>query len=212
VKKKIFLILCLLLLTCSTVFAEKQEWVDKSYDFKKVTTVAVLEPLIADDIKNGISEKEIPEIFQDKFKLPNKVKILRLAEIVALIKADTGQDAFEVYKQDKAAGEKLLNDNVSKHADLLITTNVEQYGMTSVYKNGYTYETTEKKTSYINNSNGTSSTVRSPVVREHVVQGGYTDYACAKVRFTVTDTKTNKEVFLRIQRVRKFLCKVQISG
>lgn len=197
--RKLLIGLFILLTFCQIAYADKQEWVDKNYDFKKVTTVAVLEPVIAGDIKNGISEKEISDIFQEKLKFPDNIKVLRLADIVALIKADTGQDVWEVYKHDNAAGEKMLTEGIVKHADLLVLTDVDKYGMISVYSSGYTYETTENKTSYVNQSGKAPISIQTPVTTQHTVEGGYVNMGCAKTRFTVKDTKTSKEVFLRIQ-------------
>ena len=64
--KKVFSILVLLFLFCNLAIAQQQEWVDKKYNFSSVKNVFV-DYEVNEKLKNGISEKETEEIYQEKF-------------------------------------------------------------------------------------------------------------------------------------------------
>ena len=64
--KKVFSILVLLFLVCNLAIAQQQEWVDKKYNFSSVKNVFV-DYEVNEKLKNGISEKETEEFYQEKF-------------------------------------------------------------------------------------------------------------------------------------------------
>ncbi len=187
----------LLVLFTTTAFAEKQEWIDKTYDFTKVKRVVIIHPGIADHLKNGIAENEIIEIFKDKAKISN-VKVMDIPQVVRLIKIDTGIDLDEIAKQNPDEALKLLRDNMATYADIVVTSNVSDYSMGSTYNEGFSYNTTSTQTSHVYGPNGQSATIDTPVTETHRVPGRNVSVAQAHVRFDVYDTKTSKTIFSRI--------------
>ena len=67
--KRILLFVIMLMMITVSAFADKQEWIDKNYDFGKAKRILVSFS-VPDELKNGITEKETEEIFfevlQDK--------------------------------------------------------------------------------------------------------------------------------------------------
>ena len=53
-------------MVCNLAIAQQQEWVDKKYNFSSVKNVFV-DYEVNEKLKNGISEKETEEIYQEKF-------------------------------------------------------------------------------------------------------------------------------------------------
>lgn len=199
--KKMAVSLILSLFIClfniSFAAAEKQEWVDKTYDFTKVKRVVILYPNIADYLKNGIAENEIMEIFNKKAKISN-VKAMDISQVVRLLKIDTGIDLEEVAKQNPDEALNLLHENMPNYADIVVITNVSDYSMGSTYRQGFSYNTTSTQTSYIYGSNGQSAAINTPVTETHKVRGGNVSVAQAHVRFDVYDTKISKTIFSRM--------------
>ena len=195
--KKIILTALILFVLSSVCFAEKQEWVDKSYNFSKVKTVFIYDPVIPNEIKNGIAENEINEIFNKK-KVLKDVKILDIPQVVILVQADTGINLDELYKTDPQGSLKMLFENIHKYADIVIVSKIQRYGTGSEYKEAYSYNTTTYQTSTVTTSNGGFATIDTPVTQTNTVPGGYFPASYVTVRYDVYDTKTNKQIFSRI--------------
>lgn len=194
-KKMIFLMAFFILLANSYCFAEKKEWVDKTYNFSNVTRVMFFGPNIASEINNGINEKEIIETFNTKINL-QKVEIVPFEELIIGMKAN-GIDMPELAKSKPMEFDKLLFENIYKYTDVIIVSSVSKYGIESRYKAPLSYNTTSYETSYINTQNG-SATVQTPVTKTHTLPGGYYNVACVLVRWDLTDAKTRKTILTRI--------------
>jgi hypothetical protein len=196
-KKVILLTIFTLFILNSYCFAEKQEWIDKTYDFSKVTRITICEPNIQNYIKNGILEKEIIDTFKSKAKISN-VKIVEPLTIINAINADLGIDLLEINKKNPQEALRIIDENSYKYTDIIITSTVNRYGMGSTYEEGFSYNTTSYQNSYIFTPGGATTTVQSPVTQTHNVRGGNVGVAITSVRWDVKDTKTLKNVFSRI--------------
>ena len=195
----ISIFLCLFLSVSSIVSAEKQEWVDKNYDFTKVKRVLIHEPVVSDKLKNGISEHQISEIFSSKLKLPDNAKVVTTAEIVNKVKVDSGIDILALMAQNPKEASRLYYEAIPNYSDIVITSRVFEYSIGSEYREGYTYSTTEYQTAYVNNNRGTSlGTVDMPVSTTHSIPGGNVPVVYASVRWDVYDAKTGKAVISRL--------------
>ena len=183
-------------LNTGVALAEKQEWVDKTYDFSKVKRIVIFDPNILDKLKNGINEKEIIEIFKSKAKI-EKVIIIELSKICNNIYLDTGINLVELNQQNPSEALRILDESLPKYADIYVASSVNEYSMGSQYNEGYTYNTTSYQTSYVTGPGGTA-TIQTPVNQTHTIPGGYVSVAYANVRFEVYDIKTNKAIFTRI--------------
>jgi hypothetical protein len=177
--------------------AEKQEWVDKTFDFTKVKRVYIYTPFVAEYLKNGIVENEILDTFKDRVKLPN-AQVLDTGAVARLIEIDTGIDLLELNRTDPIEAGKIFFENTPKHVDLIIYSQVGKYGMGSTYRQSFTYNTTNYQNSYIYGPNGTSAVVQAPQTQTHTVPGGNIPLASASVRWDVIDTRTGKTIFSRI--------------
>lgn len=69
--KKIIILTLLLLCYTFAAFAQKQEWIDKNYNFKNSKRILVIYD-IPENLKNGITENETAEIF-----MKNLLKVFR---------------------------------------------------------------------------------------------------------------------------------------
>lgn len=194
--RKIVLV-ALLFLISGTCYAEKQEWIDKNYEFYKVKNVYIYTPFIAEYLKNGIVENEILDTFNEKAKIPN-VKILDTGMIARLIEIDRGIDLLELNRTNPAEVGKIFNENVPKYVDLIIYSQVGKYGMGSTYRQAFSYNTTNYQNSYIYGSNGSSAVVQTPQTQTHTIPGGNIPLASTSVRWDVIDAKTGKTIFSRI--------------
>ncbi|MDD4049340.1 MAG: hypothetical protein PHI90_11130 [Clostridia bacterium] len=201
--RKIILIMLMMLTSTSLCFAEKQEWVEKTYDFSKITKVTILDPIIADNIKNGIKEREISEIFKTHAKLSN-IKLVEPSTVILSLNAEFGVNLMELNKINPHEARKIIDENSYKYTDLLIKSEVLVYDMGKTYSDGVTFNTTQNQTSQITNNRGmVVGTVQTPVSQTHTIGGGNVDTAYNVVRFIVTDVKTGKDVFLRIDNRTK---------
>lgn len=181
----------------SIVSAEKQEWVDKNYNFTKVKSVYIFNPALEQKLVNGINEHEILEIFSKKAKLPENIKVITFEKVVENIKFDTGIDVLKLYDKNPQEGLRVFNEGISRYADLVIGSRVFEYSVGREYREGFTFNTTEYQTAYVNGTSG-SAAVNMPVNVQHNVPGGNIPVAYASVRWEVTDTKTGKSVVVRL--------------
>lgn len=198
-KSILSILLCLFVSVSSIVSAEKQEWIDKNYDFSKVKRVLIHEPIVSDKLKNGISERQISEIFNSKLKLPENVKVVTTADIVNKVKIDNGIDIIGLMSQNPKEAAKLYYEAIPNYADIVISSRVFEYSVGSEYREGYTYSTTEYQTAYVNNNLGTNlGTIDMPVSKTNSVPGGNVPVVYASVRWDVYDSKTGKAVIARL--------------
>lgn len=199
-KKSAILTLLIVLFVTSLCFAEKQEWTDKTYDFSNVKRVTILDPMVANNIRNGIAEREIDEIFKSKINLSN-VKIVDAATVILSMNAEFGIDLMELSKTNPSEAKKIIDENSYKYTDILIRSEVGIYGMGMTYSRGFSYNTTYNQNSDIRGSNGMLvGSIQTPVNQIHTVEGGNVDTACASVSFRASDVRTGKDVFLKIDK------------
>ena len=117
--------------------------------------------------------------------------------------AEFGIDLLELNKTNPQEARKIIDENTYKYTDILIKSEVGIYGMGTTYSNGFSYNTTYNQTSQVIGSNGLSGTIQTPITQTHTVGGGNVDTACASVSFKATDTRTGKDIFLRIDNRAK---------
>lgn len=177
--------------------AEKQEWVDKKFNFTQVKKVYIFNPLLDQKLMNGINEHEILAIFNKKAQLPKHIEVVTFEKVVENIKFDTGIDVLKLYEKNPQEGLKLFDEGTRLYSDLIIRSHIFEYSVGREYQEGYTFNTTEYKTAYVNSTSG-YATVSMPVSVQHTVPGGNIPVAYASVRWEVTDTKTGKSILVRL--------------
>lgn len=181
----------------SSVYAEKQEWIDKNYNFGNIKRVLVLDPNINENLYNGINEHEIMSVFEKKIRLPETTTVLTLANIVENIKNDSELDLTILYKTNKQVAIELFDKEILKYVDVIVASRIFEYSIGSEYREGYTYNTTEYQTAYVNGSNGTT-VVSVPVNKTHTISGGNVKVAYSSVRWDIMDIKSQKTIMTRL--------------
>lgn len=174
-KAILFCLLCLFI--CGTCFAEKQEWIDKNYKFSNITKVFIYEPVIPDNIKNGINEKEIIESFNAKTNI-NNVKLVYLPEVIESLKQDMNIDIMILNRSNPQEASIVLNSNISKYADIIICSNINFYGIVSRYTEPIYYQLNNQMQS---------------------LPGGNFPVACVGVKWEVYDAYSLKPIITRIE-------------
>ena len=114
--KRILLFVIMLMMITVSAFADKQEWIDKNYDFRKAKRILVSFS-VPDELKNGITEKETEEIFfevlQDKVtdKLaPLGYKVKTLTDVNDDIQLLYGVNFTEQIKNNTVEAEKIFEN------------------------------------------------------------------------------------------------------
>jgi len=178
--KKILLIVLMLLFAASTCFAEKNEWIDKDFDFTKCKRVIVFYDLnkeLCDGVlelesrdtvvKNGKSLRE----FMDKRH--SVVHFFSDTSDLADIEAKASQyhniNLSEIDKTDHQKSANYLLDYIRTHYDTLINITLRQYGYSKTYLESSYYE-----------------------------RGGIKDVPQCSVYFGIADFKTDKDIWRRI--------------
>ena len=196
--RKLFAITAILLLALSSVcFAEKQEWVDKNYDFSKVKAVLLWDMFVDKSLENGINEKEIIEIVREKTNI-KYVKGVTPPVVMEAIKRDYGIDleALKATNQDQVL--TTFFKYLPNYVDLEISVKVFSYGYGSHYREGYSYNTTSYKTSYTTGMGGRMETIQTPVVETHHVPGGNAKVTYCGVRWDIMEINKRNAVWSRI--------------
>lgn len=173
--KVLFSVLCCLLMSVSTAFADTNEWVDKSYDFsgpKKVLVDLNFDQIVSD----GINENVIPDLFWTRLE-KNFMKD-PISNIVTF-------DAMEDHKD-------------AQGYDLIIKANVLKYEMGTLYKEGYMRSVPTTETTKVSTSKGQKATVTTKGTKEEWVPGGYFPAAFTCVKFEIQDTATQKLIWTRV--------------
>ena len=198
VRTAMALLLFIFVSLTSIASAEKQEWIDKDYNFNNVKRVLLFNPTIEQKLHNGVNEHEILEIFAKKAKLPKNIEVFTLENIIENIKRDSGIDINAINQTNQQEGLKLLDEGIMKYADVVITSRVLEYNNGREHREGYTYSTTTYHTSYIYGSNGSSVATSVPVSETHSIPGGNINVAYASVRWDMKDVKSSKIIMTRL--------------
>lgn len=192
-----------LLSISSTVFAEKKEWIDKNYDFSKTKKILVIFRT-PDSLKDGITDKEVQELFFEKLRrdvakdlLPQNVKFYELPDIFAQMKLYDGIDISSAYNNDPQTAMQMINAYIEKNIDLHFYVSPLAYDVGSQYREGYFQTLPTQQTSFVNTPYGTN-TVTTYGTEQKYIPGGNIPVVYACVRFDLFDIKTKQSVWSRI--------------
>lgn len=201
--KKITVLLLVFNFLTLPAFAEKQEWVDKNFDFSKAKKIYCAN-YIPDVLANGIVEHEINDIVCEKFdskivnKLtPYKYEFYSIEDIIDEIKEKQGTDLNILGKMDPEAANATISQYLNENFDLAFLSYVQVYGTASQYVQGHYMETPSTQTSQVITPNGVG-TVYTQGTTKTYIPGGYAAKPCAVVRFEVINIKTDNAVWVRI--------------
>ena len=207
-KKIIFsLTLGLLLLLSMTVHAKTEEWINKSYDFTKLKTIAV-NLNIRGELYNGIRENEIGETFflTLKKELYDKLspKKYRLVEYSRLINDFTKENNLENINIGNLPTDKKNEldakfiEYVRGKTDAVINCFVWIYDLGTSYHEGYYYTLPSQTFSTITTNIGVTGNVNTYGQALYYKPGGNYPTAYCLVRWDIVDSKDNKPIWSRI--------------
>lgn len=196
--KKVLFIIFTILFISSNCFAEKQEWHDKNFDFKKASKVLIefyfLPP------RNGISENETEDIFFEKMSdiykdlKQQNYKFYVAYNIADMIKEKHNIDIIEIYKTNPSNADELYRSFVKDNMDLVIRTEVMAYDIGSQYYEGYYLTLPSVDTSFVTTPYG-SGTVTTYGTKQQYIRGGNVPVSYCSVRFTNYEMKTGNAVW-----------------
>lgn len=138
--KRILLFVIMLMMITVSAFADKQEWIDKNYDFGKAKNILIMF-YVPDELKNGITEKETQELFDEAVqrKLVNKLgsygyNFKTIADATNDIQALYGINISKFSTNDD-----IFSKYIKENIDLVFNVNLMDYSTGMRYKEGYSY-------------------------------------------------------------------------
>ena len=190
--KILLMVVFLLGLGSSSVFAENQTWADRDFNFKNINAVYLEEPMYSNDIDEEITQRLIEDTFYngaDKLKNVEALTERRMRSKLLRYKL-TDIDAIA----DEAERQKVWQDAVNEYAEVIITEEIQEYWIDKVWQEPSYYTTTEYY-DYSYWKDGKYYEVKVPYEKEHWVDGYYRYNAHIKVKFEVFSTKDNRMVY-----------------
>ncbi len=204
--KKLFLLLMFLLMFTTTANAKTEEWIDKNYDFTKLKTI-VVNLRVPNELCNGIREHEIADTFYLTLKeelhdkLPEtKYRLISWARLMENFSKENNIDLNNIPNDTNVKQElaKKMVEYGRNHSDVLLVGQVWVYDLGTSYYEGYYYTLPSQIYSTVTTNIGVNATVRTDGQALHYKQGGNYPTAYCFVRWDITDAKTDKQVWSRL--------------
>ena len=202
-KRILLLVIALTMITVSA-FADKQEWIDKNYDFGKAKNILIMF-YVPDELKNGITEKETQELFDEAVqkKLVEKLSDYgynfktiddAINEIQTLYKINI----IESTKKDSPESKDIFNKYIKENIDLVFNVNLMYYSTGMRYKEGYSYSVPKTESHYVSNGMFGGQIVTTHTTEQHYVEPKNVKVSYVSVKFIIDDVKTVANVWTRI--------------
>lgn len=198
--KKIILLM-LLFIFSTTAYAQKQEYIDKNYDFSKVKKVYFNFSYLPN--ANGINENETMELNTEAItKIWKQAKLKGYefygpANIIEMIKTEKQINIKELAKNDIEKANEIFMNYLNENMDVAAQVDVLVYDIGSQYREGYFMNVPSTETTYIYTPYG-SGTMTTYGNEQQYVPGGNVPVAYCCVKMYVHDFKTDKDVWVRI--------------
>lgn len=218
--KQIFFVLAVsLFLISPSANAEKTDFIDKQFDFKSIKAVYIYDVGldVLNDSKANTStkgsdlvNKVLKQDYVDNAKKFKAYTFYSPEEATRKISLLTGTDVDKMLVEDKAAGDKFLTDNLKLIADAYVTADLLAY-----YDDYYivpAHTEWRSKTIYDDyyDKNGNRHTRSHTIQVPEYVPDQRVNTANVKMRFTLVDAKTGKEIFIREEtRCNTFTTNIQ---
>lgn len=197
--KRILLFVIVLMVITVSAFADKQEWIDKNYDFGKAKNILIMF-YVPDELKNGITEKETQELFDEAVqrKLVNKLgsygyNFKTIADATNDIQSLYGINISKFSKNDD-----IFSKYIKENIDLVFNVNLMDYSTGMRYKEGYSYTVPKTESHYVSNGLYGGQIVTTHTTEQHYVEPKNVKVSYVSVKFIIDDVTTATNVWTRI--------------
>ena len=202
-KKILLLVIALMTITVSA-FADKQEWIDKDYDFGKAKNILIMF-YVPDELKNGITEKETQELFDEAVQKKLVEKLSDYGYNFKTIDDATNEiqtlykiNIIESTKKDSPESKDIFNKYIKENIDLVFNVNLMDYSTGMRYKEGYSYSVPKTESHYVSNGMFGGQIVTTHTTEQHYVEPKNVKVSYVSVKFIIDDVKTVTNVWTRI--------------
>ena len=197
------LVIALMMITVSA-FADKQEWIDKDYDFGKAKNILIMF-YVPDELKNGITEKETQELFDEAVQKKLVEKLSDYGYNFKTIDDATNEiqtlykiNIIESTKKDSPESKDIFNKYIKENIDLVFNVNLMDYSTGMRYKEGYSYSVPKTESHYVSNGMFGGQIVTTHTTEQHYVEPKNVKVSYVSVKFIIDDVKTVTNVWTRI--------------
>ncbi len=202
--KKIVLLVMMFMLVTVSAFADKQEWIDKNYDFGKAKNVLVTF-YVPEELKNGITEKETQEIFEEALqdKVTNKLvplgyKIKTLEKANNEISLLYGINIKEQLKNNPLDAKVIFDKYLKENIDLVMEVQLLRYSTGSKTKEGYFVSVPKYESHYVSNGMYGGHFVTTQTTEQQYIAPQNVPMTYTAVKFIIDDVQTDANVWTRI--------------
>ena len=202
-KRILLLVIALTMITVSA-FADKQEWIDKDYDFGKAKNILIMF-YVPDELKNGITEKETQELFDEAVQKKLVEKLSDYGYNFKTIDDATNEiqtlykiNIIESTKKDSPESKDIFNKYIKENIDLVFNVNLMDYSTGMRYKEGYSYSVPKTESHYVSNGMFGGQIVTTHTTEQHYVEPKNVKVSYVSVKFIIDDVKTVTNVWTRI--------------
>lgn len=202
-KRILLLVMALMMITVSA-FADKQEWIDKDYDFGKAKNILIMF-YVPDELKNGITEKETQELFDEAVQKKLVEKLSDYGYNFKTIDDATNEiqtlykiNIIESTKKDSPESKDIFNKYIKENIDLVFNVNLMDYSTGMRYKEGYSYSVPKTESHYVSNGMFGGQIVTTHTTEQHYVEPKNVKVSYVSVKFIIDDVKTVTNVWTRI--------------
>lgn len=202
-KRILLLVIALMMITVSA-FADKQEWIDKNYDFGKAKNILIMF-YVPDELKNGITEKETQELFDEAVQKKLVEKLSDYGYNFKTIDDATNEiqtlykiNIIESTKKDSPESKDIFNKYIKENIDLVFNVNLMDYSTGMRYKEGYSYSVPKTESHYVSNGMFGGQIVTTHTTEQHYVEPKNVKVSYVSVKFIIDDVKTVTNVWTRI--------------
>lgn len=199
--KKIFL-LCLVLLSLTTsTFARKQEWKDKSFNYKESKVILMEFNYLPNH--NPISSNETTDYFYDKIDkiseslFKQNYIIAYPGDVIEAIEKNQGINMKNLFKEDETKYRETISSFIKNTIDIHIKIDVLVYDIGTQYCEGYYINVPTTENTNIFTPYGTIHATTDKQSQQYISGGNFPTSYCA-VRFFAYDPKTEKLIWARI--------------
>lgn len=191
-KKAVFFICFLFIISASICHAKSDEWTNNKYNFKHIKTVLILPLNIQQSVDNPFAEQKVSDFLSEELKKHN-IKWVDFKYVVVKVGEETSTDMINLLQKDEKQFWQLLQEKGPNYVDAVLCIEVFSYGWSTQFVEGYySPRISQGNGSFSGNYGGTgfNGTYTAPVTSYRYISGANEQIANAGCTFTLYDAKT----------------------